>query len=158
MVDFDRRYSHAVLFISYACADLMRADKSALCRCLIVRHSETNIELECLPKMADHVLGPRRSPNLQRSIPPANKPACQPCIRKSDDVIGMKMGKEHTIDSLPSNLDLSHALYCAPASIEKKLLVAGLDQYARTETIHHWWRIPCAQQSYTNFLTSCGGG
>ena len=88
MVDFDRRYSHAVLFISYACADVMRADKSALCRRLIVRYSETNIELECLPKMADHVLGPWRSPNLQWSVPSANKPASQPSIRKSDDVIG----------------------------------------------------------------------
>jgi hypothetical protein len=57
----------------------------------------------------------------------------------------MKMGKEHTVNGLPSNLDLSHALYCSATSIEKELFVARLDQNARAEAIHDWWRIAGTQ-------------
>jgi hypothetical protein len=152
MVDLDRRYFHAALFIDEARINLAQIDQNAFRTQPVVGYPDADIEIECLPQMRHHVLGARRSPYRQRPVSPAEQPAGQPRIGKPHDMVGVKMGKKYPIDVLPADLDLGETLQRAAADIEKKFLVARLDQYARSEAVHHRRRISRAKQGYADFL------
>ncbi|MGY4435072.1 hypothetical protein ACVWWO_007549 [Bradyrhizobium sp. F1.13.1] len=66
------------------------------------------------------------------------------------------MSEEDPVDVLPSDFDLREALYRAATGIEEKFLVTCLDQYTRTEAVHHRRRVSCTEERYAYVLTKCG--
>jgi hypothetical protein len=78
-----------------------------------------DVKTVCLPKMAHHLFGSDRPPNLKFTVSTrTDEPSAKPEIRESDCMVGMQVGEENRVDVLPPDFGLRQPLEGAPARIK----------------------------------------
>ena len=144
MVDLEGDHPHAVLLVDQAIVgELLHFDGNALRRELLVGNADLDVGPVGFFQIRHQVFCAGRADDAERLRSPGilgMQPTGQPHVGNAAGVVGVIMRQQQRIDSADRNSDLKKPDGRAAPGIDEQLLLAGLDERARPETVGAWRR------------------